>query len=530
MMSMFDHSEAYTNQAPHIPEGERSDSYSRRKKKSSRAIGEEGTVPALYRHAKELSWHLVANDISSNPDDARYIHPIDGTTALHLAVMSRTGFSVEETVTKPKDGTDDTSNHAEQIRKCPLELVEIILQTHPAAACYACYMHTYTPLHYACLVVGDRYDLVDAEALVRVILARAPTSTRVATAGGLSALDVHIVSFSQNQPTEDDPLSGRTNTGVVRCLLEVNPTLARVRISRDKVSGPIELLYRCNSTAFLEYVSVDSIKKKTKPLSSRSLEQSKDIMRRMTNWWVWRWTILLLKYGTLPHKKKGTRFCTLQAAAGLVGCPLPILTLAMHAFPIQIRQIDEMHGDDGNLPLHEVCSWPCEEDVASTDPVIPSRKSMAIASLLVEYPDAAKARNRNQQVPLALAVASGTTWDTGVRKLVRAYPEAVSIASTRSRLFPFMEAAVAAGVSVNRQEPLPSSQRPLMTHLKNVSKQDLQYVRTIYGLLRANPKILINCVTEQKQPGWEIFDCDQESALWASDVFTDSSQSGWTNF
>ena len=506
---------------------EESNSYARRRRKSSSKIllGDD-QIPPLYLHAKEQAWQKVANDISLNPADAQYVHPKDGTTALHLAVMSRTGFSMEDIIKKPL--TTGADEECKINSKCPLELVDCILSAHPAAACQVCHMNTYTPLHYACLAAGEQYDLVDAESMVRAILKKAPSSTEVATAGGLSALDVHIVSFSQNQPTDEDPLSGRTNTVVLRCLLEHDPSLAHVRVSRDKVSGPIELLYRCNSTAFLECVSVDDIKKRRKPLSARSLEQSKNVMKRMTQWWVWRWTILLLKYGTLPHKKMGARFCALQAAAGLVGCPLPILTLAMNAFPLQIRQLDEMHasGRDGNLPLHEVCSWPCEEDVTSTDPVIPSRKSMAIASLLAEYPEAAKTPNRHLQAPLELAVASGTTWDSGIRKLVRAYPDAISIASKKSGLFPFMAAAVAAGESLKRQGSLPSTKRSLTTHLKNVSKQDLQFVRTIYGLLRANPKVLINCVTNQPQPGWETF--EEDSDLWASFALQDSSV--WAEF
>jgi hypothetical protein len=184
-------------------------------------------------------------------------------------------------------------------------------------------------------------------------------------------------------------------------------------------------------------------------------------------------------------------FSTRQAASGLVGCPLPILTLAMAAFPNQIKEKDEMHGSDGNLPLHEVCSWHCEQDTDSLDPVISSRKGMAIAALLQRYPNAAFACNNNDETPLDLAIATGTTWDGGVRKLVRAYPASASIKSSTTGLFPFMTAATVARSTVNSTLPLPSSKRSLMTHLKNMAKRDLQTVRTIYGLLRADPDVLI---------------------------------------
>ena len=189
-----------------------------------------------------------------------------------------------------------------------------------------------------------------------------------------------------------------------------------------------------------------------------------------------------------------------------------------------------MYGDDGNLPLHEVCAWPCEYDCTSTDPVISSRKGTAIAALLQVHPEAAKVSNRHLETPLELAVSTGTTWDIGVRKICRAYPDAVCLQSKRTGLYPFMTAAVASGEISRQQRPLPSSKRSLMTHLKNLAKQDLQSVRTIYGLLRANPFVLIDCFLDQggdeeKRKG--ISPLMKE--LWDSTTFNDSQQE-WTQF
>lgn len=163
----------------------------------------------------------------------------------------------------------------------------------------------------------------------------------------------------------------------------------------------------------------------------------------------------------------------------------------MTAFPNQIKERDEMHGNDGNLPLHEACSWPCDQDIGSSDPVISSRKGMAISALLQRYPNAAYIVNNNNETPLDVALRTGTTWDGGVRKLVRAYPASVSIQNQTTGLFPFMTAATVARATANNNMPLPPSKRSLMTHLKNVAKRDLQNVRTIYGLLRADPDVLI---------------------------------------
>lgn len=492
--------------------------FSPRKRRSQQILGNmEQLMSELYRKAWDHEWNHVASILSMYPEEASYVHE-DGTTALHLAIMSRTGYVINDEIVQ---------------RKAPLALIEQLLQAYPAAATTVCRTNTYSPLAYACLVVAKNCDLVDEECMVRLLIKYSPECTKVTTSGSLSALDIHIVSYSQKHQdvVEEDPLSGRTNTGVLRTLLEHDPSLARVRISRDKVSGAVELLYRSNANAFLEVVSLDEIKKKRKNNSKRNLQESKAIISEITKWWVWRWVILLLKYGTLPHKKRGARFFALQAAAGLVGCPLPVLTLAMTAFPDQVQQADEMYGDDGNLPLHEVCAWPCEYDCTSTDPVISSRKGMAIAGLLLEFPEAAHTRNRHLQTPLELAVSSGTTWDIGVRKICRAYQEAVCVQSQRTGLFPFMTAAVAAGEISRHQQPLPSSKRSLMTHLKNLAKQDLQSVRTIYGLLRANPLVLINCFLsdtrdEDKLTGFS----PQTKELWASTNFGDSQHGSWTQF
>jgi hypothetical protein len=476
----------------------------------------EPVMTELFLRSREHQWESVKAILRKYPEEAAYVHS-DGTTALHMAIMSRTGYVM--------------NGEIEQ-RKAPLETIEELLKAFPDAAMQVCRTNTYSPLAYACFVVEKDCDLVDAEAIVRLLIKYCPECTKVTTSGSLSALDIHIVSYSQNHQdvVEENPYSGRTNTGVLRTLLEHDPSLARVRIARDKVSGAVELLYRSNANAFLEVVSLDDIKKKTKRRSTGDYDDSKAVISEVTKWWVWRWVILLLKYGTLPHKKRGARFYALQAAAGLVGCPLPVLTLAMHAFPNQIRQADEMYGDDGNLPLHEVCAWPCEYDCTSTDPVISSRKGTALAALLQVHPEAAKVSNRHLETPLELAVSTGTTWDIGVRKICRAYPDAVCLQSKRTGLYPFMTAAVASGEISRQQRPLPSSKRSLMTHLKNLAKQDLQSVRTIYGLLRANPFVLIDCFLDQggdeeKRKG--ISPLMKE--LWDSTVFNDSQQE-WTQF
>lgn len=195
--------------------------------------------------------------------------------------------------------------------------------------------------------------------------------------------------------------------------------------------------------------------------------------------------ILLLKY---LHHKRGSKFQAVHSASSSPGCPLPLLMLAVRAFPNQIREADE-HSGNGNLPLHMVASWGIppskreeKEDarahgryIASLDPIAQRTKAMVLSELLTEYPDAAEVRNKRGKTALALLCEAGGTWyNGGVRRLVRVYPEALNMRDRKSGLMPFMAAAA----SCRGDEAEPGS------------RQDLGVLTTIFELLRAEPRAL----------------------------------------
>mmetsp|Transcript_1962 Transcript_1962/g.3453 ORF Transcript_1962/g.3453 Transcript_1962/m.3453 type:complete len:541 (-) Transcript_1962:360-1982(-) len=486
-------------------------------------------IPALYRAANELQWESVETTSHTHPEQASYIHEEDGTTALHIAIMSRTGYLLR------RDQNQEEGPTRRELRVChkmaPLQTIEALLQAHPEAAKVRCVINSYTPLAYACCVVSsDECDLESVQAMVRLILRYCPTSSNVISTTGLSPVDVHIASYSRimmGKVEEDEELSGRTSTLVLRTLLEHDQTHGEDRFSGHRVGGPVEVLYQTNKSAFQEAVAADDIKKTMnrdeQDIFAADFDRGDSVRTQISSWWVWRWIVLVLKYGSLKSKKKGARFRALHAACGLSGCPMPVITLAMNAFPDQVGMPDEANGDCGNLPLHHVCAWPCEIDCSSMDPIVSSRKGMAIAALLEDFRDAARAKNSRGQLPLHLAVASGTTWDFGVRKLVRAFPDALLAPSPTSRLFPFMMAASVAAKTEQqdkKEDLLPkTSKRSLMTHMRNLAKKDLQSIRTIYGLLRANPRVLSQCFLEPEDLCWnnELSNSlNDSSSLWAS--------------
>mmetsp|Transcript_29706 Transcript_29706/g.86571 ORF Transcript_29706/g.86571 Transcript_29706/m.86571 type:complete len:571 (-) Transcript_29706:1639-3351(-) len=523
-------------------------------------------IPELYQAALIRRWNIVASRAQSHPEEARYADPSDGLTALHLAVISRTtptDVSYRrggKTSARLRDSSGAEVAGTRRIKvPAPMSSVRALLVANPDATIARCRSNGYTPLAYAChvpppdkeaqmaedmgdagtvytgytgftagtratvyqSVFRDSYGILDeCEKLVRLILTYRPDSASVLSKDGLSALDLHIMSYSVGWGIEhDNESAGRTNTGVLRTLLEENPSLAcsRPREEQDQLGsssaigsstsstdtiGPLEILYKYNATRFIKVLQGQDETPRSggaddEGAASRSVRRAKRAWyeevagtpsstatrQTLSSWWVWKWSILLLKY---LHHKRGSKFQAVHSASSSPGCPLPLLMLAIRAFPNQIREADE-HSGNGNLPLHMVASWGIppsrreeQEDaraaaryVASLDPIAQRTKAMVLSELLTEYPDAARVRSKRGKTPLALLVEAGGTWfHGGVRRMVRAYPEALNIRDRKTGLMPFMTAATACRRS----------------NAKPGSYSDLKVLTTIFELLRNEPR------------------------------------------
>lgn len=431
----------------------------------------ESTVPSLYKYARKCQWQEFSQALAANTstwhDDIRHVYKKDGTTVLHMAVMSRTGY-----ITAFKSCAKD-------FPMAPLELIEELLRLDPDVANVKCSLNGYTPLTYACLVCNDKYDVEDAAKMVRLFLKYCPGSIHLLTKEGLSPVDIHVVSYSHHhQEKEEESSRGRTSASVLRTLLTHSPELANNRLFGDKVKGPIELLYKCNSNVFTQAVmeELNEIVEEDGTVRSDFTipERRQKVVETVKKWWIWTWAIMILKYGSLKQKKRGSQFAAVHSSCMQIACPSPLLSLIIYAFPRQIKQPILDKDDIGNLPLHAVCSWPCgSTNKIASQSLLATRKSQAISKLLEEYPTAVKVTNGRGESALELAVKTGTTWDGGVRRLVKAYPKALRMKSQQTSFYPFMTAAVA----VRKNSPLSP-------------EQDVQALRTIYGLLRSNPKVL----------------------------------------
>ncbi|GAX18430.1 hypothetical protein FisN_2Lh046 [Fistulifera solaris] len=447
------------------------------KVKNLEEIAQDPSWTPLYLYARQANWRAVRRQCKKQPRDAKCVDPTDGTTALHLAVISRTNPTFRNL-------------YEEDTPPAPLELIEELAAACPEAGIIRCHLKSYTPLCYACSIYEREYNMQNAKIIARILLEHAPHSAYVFTDDGLSALDVHILTCSRlfkKEPKTD-------STIVLKTLLDVHPRLANTRCYNDKVRGPIEMLYRSNREKF-------------KKISSK--KESPD------SWWAWTWVNNLLR------SCSGTsRTNVLHSVSGLNGCPVAILKIAAQNYPDHLSQAVD---DSGNTPLHEVCMWIGEQNEEEMTEFINQRKQEAIQCLLRLNPKVSRMKNIYGETPLQLAIESQTPYQRGIHALVRSYPGALSVPRSLrfvkdenakllsvdlyndnesvdsewvnpvlavEGMFPFMVAAVVALEPASLRCREIHLQNDNVTYTEKRIRKNLASLDTIYGLLRAKPRML----------------------------------------
>lgn len=440
-------------------------------------ISDDPSWTQLYLYARQGNWKAVSQQCSLLPRDAKCVDPADGTTALHLAVISRTNPTFRNIYNQ------DTP-------PAPLELIEALAAACPEAGIIRCHLKTYTPLCYACSVYEREYSMQNAKIITRILLEHAPQGAYVFTDDGLSALDIHILTSSRlfkKEPTTD-------STIVLKTLLDGHPRLAKTRCFKDKVRGPIEILYRSNREKF-------------KKIASQ--KESPD------SWWAWKWVNILLR-----NCSGASRVNILHAAAGLNGCPVAILKIAAQN---HLEQLSQAIDDSGNMPLHEVCMWIDEQNEEQMTEFINQRKREAIQCLLRLNTRASRIKNVFGETPLQLAIESQTPYQQGIQALLRSYPGALCVPRSLrfvedenakllsvdlyndnesidsewenpvlavEGMYPFMVAAVVAVEPASWRSREIRLRESVPDNTAKLTRQSLASLDTIYGLLRAKPCML----------------------------------------
>eukprot|EP00521_Asterionellopsis_glacialis_P011812 CAMPEP_0195292612 /NCGR_PEP_ID=MMETSP0707-20130614/10291_1 /TAXON_ID=33640 /ORGANISM="Asterionellopsis glacialis, Strain CCMP134" /LENGTH=457 /DNA_ID=CAMNT_0040353123 /DNA_START=57 /DNA_END=1427 /DNA_ORIENTATION=- len=396
-------------------------------------------APELYRYAATEQWQQVIERAELHSMEASYVHPADNTTALHLAA-------------KAKRASYDR-----------IDAVRCLLIAYPEAACVQEKTSLgLTPLHYACMIPNDKPSTVDdSKQMVKLMLEYNVESVHVCTNDGQSPLDIHTkyVSKAKRKVNAFD-IPGITNkrrsksrsrqkstscTGILSKLLDAT-IIATVRSSKTNATmntaKALDLLLECNSLEVLENVALEEAQASSLKLRARRMARSDSVSvvsrastiyttgsTNFAHFWVWEWAVLILKnqykrrmnqqqqiHSNLKMDNPASSspvtppFCILHEAARAKDCPLPILMLAIRAFPEDLRAPDTF---TGNYPLHFIAGW----RVSSSDEKAISRKSMALSAFVTEFPEATKFQNKQGKTPLSLALETGTSWDNGVRRL-----------------------------------------------------------------------------------------------------------------
>lgn len=358
----------------------------------------------LYSLAAEREWSKVVQRIAEKPEECKYVEPASKLTPLHLIVLGR----------------DSKSSSGR------LSAVRSILSTFPEAATMQNEKDGLTPLHFACMVESDAPEKLEEDyGVIQLMLDKSPNAVDILSNEGHSPLESFIITMSRLKKeikTEGEKDSvGRdkegnnfgSSTKILKALLE--------KARSDSTARWLDVLFECASSALLEQIALEEAEASSSKLCARRQARSKGIdtttalpapSTKFLTSWVWEWLVIILKAGDMKTGADSNQsekpFMVVHSACQVKDCSIGLLMLIVRAYPNQVRIEDETTGD---FPLHMVAGW------ETLDPTSISRKSMALSVLISEYPDATKIRNKSGKTPLSLALETGTSWDSGVRRL-----------------------------------------------------------------------------------------------------------------
>jgi ankyrin repeat protein len=299
-----------------------------------------------------------------------------------------------------------------------------------------------TILHHACLFRAPA-DVIE------MILYAAPGLAGIQIEDGEVALHWAIRLSAPNE--------------VFRMLLKANPASGLHATDRDG-NSPLSLLWDRHRVDILEALWL----------------VDRDTLKRLSSWK--RLMFLLQSSQTTSRnlepfnsscdddedESRSSISCRPLHAAARIPCPPGLFGLLLEVYCDSLGDKDEQ----GRLPLH----------IASADSLTNRSHDVQtkISMLLSAYPEAAQVPDGNDQLPIHTALGAGVAWDEGIHALFALQPKLISTRDSYTRLYPFMLAAVGAGLRL-----------PVAMHASAASDSDQHSLEhslsTIYNLLRADP-------------------------------------------
>uniref|UniRef100_A0A7S2LD03 Uncharacterized protein n=1 Tax=Leptocylindrus danicus TaxID=163516 RepID=A0A7S2LD03_9STRA len=157
---------------------------------------------------------------------------------------------------------------------------------------------------------------------------------------------------------------------------------------------------------------------------------------------LWRTVDMLLKAGYQDACRQSgikVKWRVMHAAAGCTSqVELIKMLLMMNEKQIWLRD------EKGNLPLHIAAA-----SEKNTTSMFAENVKRSIDVLLEAFPQAASCTDNQKRLPLFTAIESGKTWHSGIESILAAEDRASRVLDPKSKLYPFMLAAVQESLNKN---------------------------------------------------------------------------------
>jgi len=421
------------------------------------------------------------NNNNNASDGVYFVDAVTGRTALHLAVANekerakvihrRCSQTLE--ATSNKGGEPTATTDATAVTGTPssslsrLRVIKKLVRAHPRAIFMRDTIQGYTPLAYACCAYAlDLVTLTEDAQIVEVLLDAAGSHVcsipiPVSTIRGGAAAAAAVSSMSTTTRRDCSPLclhiltvsflasctstltsSSCSTTGPASITTAVLEALA-AHATRAALEQALETLYVCNTHTILQMVAhADARARRNKLRFGRQTSSTVD-----HDCWIWDWVLTLLRF---IHKCNCRRqghqirrpFQAMHVAAQVTDCPTPFVSLAMRAFPAQVRAMDQA---TLQLPHHMVASWYLNDgnygdlDASShgilgqdggATPRSTCRQALAMSALTTEFPTALEMKNKSGQTPVELLKLSAAAVAAAAAATVARDDAATSTLST----------------------------------------------------------------------------------------------------
>jgi len=388
------------------------------------------------------------------------------------ALLSRNKFgNTPLQVAMESEALDDTSP---DIR---VELLKILIAVGPEAASIRNESGSF-PLHFSWR------DPTPGRSITQILLEHYPEAAQMKNAYGATPLFMAI--------NWDAPID------LLDVLLLACPSAVTVKDKRGICSISSawnlfvhEVRVKDAKNALLEKERVKNNRRALKMASTHL-----DLTGNAEDWWEKIQLLLKAAYHNsvddpLPGNKK---WRVLHATAGS-DCPSELLRLVLKLCRVQLFIKDE----DNRLPLHIAAAAPLyikQPFESHSDPVI--------CKLASTFPDGALEVDKEGRLPLHIALDHHKTWNDGVSRLLQLHPQTARVCDPKTRLYPFMLAAIGDSESKIREEcsriakatfksvvwkKIHSSRKDIEIQ-KVIAKNDIDKITTIYQLLLHAPDLI----------------------------------------